>query len=269
MFSVLISVYHKEQPDYLRQSLDSIFSQTVLPDEVILVEDGPLMEALDSVIKDYCCNYPILKTVSLIKNQGLGNALDEGLKHCSYDIVARMDSDDICVNTRFEKQLKILECNSEIDVVGSWVDEFEETVSHIISTRRLLETHEEIVCYAKHRSPLNHPTVMFRKQAVIAAGGYKHFPLFEDYHLWVRMLRNGAKFYNCQESLLYFRVSPEMFKRRGGIRYALNEIKLQKEFKKMGFISTSEFYQNVIVRFISRIIPNVCRIYLYKNVLRK
>lgn len=268
MFSVLLSVYKKEQPSHLRKSLDSLFSQTLLPSEIILVKDGELTPELNAVVSDYTQRYSILKVVDLKKNQGLGKALNEGLKHCSYDLVARMDTDDIAKLNRFEKQIDIFNNHPEIDIVSSWIDEFEGDTNHILSIRKLPEFHKDIYQFAKKRSPINHPVAMFKKSAIIEAGGYKHFPLFEDYYLWVRMLMNGAKFYNIQESLLYFRLSPDMFKRRGGWIYAINEYKLQKKFKKIGFINNKEFLRNISVRFISRILSNKVRSFLYKKILR-
>lgn len=148
-FSVLLSVYKKERIDNLRQSLDSLFAQTIFPDEVILVEDGPLSDKLNNVVNEYQSNYSALKVVSLPVNQGLGKALNEGLKHCSHDLVARMDTDDIAKPERFEKQVKVFRKHPEVDVVGSWIDEFEGDISHVVSVRRLPECHEEILSFAK------------------------------------------------------------------------------------------------------------------------
>ncbi|MBV4340930.1 amylovoran biosynthesis protein AmsE, partial [Bacteroides thetaiotaomicron] len=148
-------------------------------------------------------------------------------------------------------------------------DEFEETTSNIISTRKLPEVHDDICQFAKKRNPENHPVIMFRKQAVLAAGGYQHFPLFEDYYLWIRMLQNGAKFYNIQESLLYFRFSPAMFKRRGGLKYVTTELRFQNQLRNLGFITSSEYLYNVFIRVITRMMPNTLRAILYKKALRK
>ena len=268
MFSVLLSIYYKERPDFLRQSLDSLFSQTLLPTEVVLVKDGPLTKTLDIIIEEYSKRYLQLKIVSLSVNQGLGKALNEGLKYCSYDLVARMDTDDIAKPNRFEKQLKVFNNHPDIDIVSSWIDEFEGDTNHILSIRKLPEYHKEIYKFAKKRNPINHPAVMFRKSSVLAAGGYKHFPLFEDYYLWVRMLMNGAKFYNIQESLLYFRSSSDMFKRRGGINYALMELKFEQELLRIKFIDKSIFIKNILIRFISRLIPNKLRTIIYIFLLR-
>ena len=269
MFSVLLSLYKKEHPSQLRQSLNSLFSQTLPPNEIILVKDGPLTAELDAVVSDYVARYSILKVVPLPQNQGLGKALNEGLKHCSYDLVARMDTDDIAKPDRFERQIKVFEEHPELDLVGAWIDEFEGTPQHILSVRRVPETSEEIREYCKKRCPVNHPVVMFRKSAVLAAGGYQHFPLFEDYYLWVRMLKNETKFYNIQESLLYFRASPDMFKRRGGWKYAMDELRFQNMMRKMGMIDWKRFIINVAIRFPARIIPNSLRGFLYKKIMRK
>ncbi len=267
-FSVLLSLYHKESPLFLFKSLCSIFSQTLLPDEVVLVEDGPLTPELYEVVEEFVHEHPEMKRVVLEKNKGLGEALNEGLKHCSHDLVARMDTDDITKPERFEKQVKIFQKHPEVDVVGSWIDEFEGDISHVVSVRRLPECHEDILSFAKKRNPINHPVVMFRKGAVFAAGGYQHFPLFEDYYLWVRMLMNGAKFYNIQESLLYFRSSPDMFKRRGGLKYVGTEVRFQNFLLRSHFISFPRYVQNVIIRVMTRIMPNRWRTFLYRKKLR-
>lgn len=267
-FSVLLSVYYKESYSAFCKSLDSIFTQTTCPDEVILVEDGLLGSDLNDIISEYSAKYPTLKIIPLPTNQGLGKALNEGLKHCSYDIVARMDTDDIAKPDRFEKQLAVFEKYSDIDVVGAWIDEFEDDISDVKSVRKLPELPDDIRQFAKRRNPINHPVVMFRKSAVLAAGGYQHFPLFEDYYLWIRMLMNGAKFYNIQESLLYFRFSPEMFKRRGGWRYVISELHFLQKMRQMHFISFSEFMQNLFVRFSIRLIPNSLLAIIYTKLIR-
>lgn len=269
MFSVLLSIYKKEQVIYCKQSLDSLFAQTLLPSEVILVKDGPLTPELDQIIMEYVQKYPIIKVISLARNGGLGKALNEGLKHCSYDLVARMDTDDIAKPMRFEKQVEVFQKYPDIDICSAWIDEFEGDVSHVLSCRKLPEHHEDIARYAKSRCPLNHPVVMFRKKAVLNAGGYQHFPLLEDYYLWVRMLMNGCRFYNIQESLLYFRTSPDMFKRRGGWSYAMNEVRFQLMLKRIGFTSIGQCAKNIMIRLIVRLTPNAVRQFIYRHILRK
>lgn len=267
-FSVLLSVYYKEKPNCLKESLSSIFNQRCLPTEVVLVEDGPLTCELNNVISEFLDKGLKIEIVRLAKNQGLGKALNEGLKHCSYDLVARVDTDDIAKPDRFERQIIAFRDHPELEVVGAWIDEFEGDVSNVISVRKLPENHSEIYQFAKKRNPINHPVVMFRKKAVLSVGGYQHFPFFEDYDLWVRMLLNGSRFYNIQESLLYFRFSSDMFKRRGGLRYIKMEISFQNQLKRFGFISITEFLSNILIRLITRIIPNSMRAFLYKKALR-
>lgn len=267
MFSVLLSVYYKENKSFLKEALDSIANQTLKPDEIIIVEDGPLTRDLYDILDEYEAKSECIKRVPLKQNMGLGKALNEGLRHCSHDLVARMDTDDIACPNRFEKQTKFMNDHPEIDACSSWIDEFIDSTSNIVSIKKLPETNEEIVKYAKHRCPLNHPAVMYRKSAVMAAGGYSGFP--EDYCLWVKMIMNGSKMYNLQESLLFFRYSPDMIKRRGGWKYAKDDFKSQIQFYKMGFIGAATLIYNVAVRVSVRMIPNNMRYFIYKKLLRK
>ena len=268
-FSVLCSLYYKESPMALRESLDSIFSQTLIPTEVVIVKDGPLTDELENVLVEYVGKYDIIKIVPLEKNVGLGAALNEGMKHCSYDLIARMDTDDIAKENRFEEQINIFKARPELDVVGAWIDEFEGDISNVKSIRKLPENHNEIFIHGKDRCPINHPVVMFKKNAVTSAGGYKHFYLFEDYYLWVRMLVNNSKFYNIQKSLLYFRLSPDMFQRRGGLKYARSEARFEKTMYDLGYISFFKMSYNVIARFTVRVMPNRLREWVYKNIVRR
>lgn len=266
-FSVLMSVYDKEHPDYLKTSIDSIFNQSLLPDEVVLMEDGPLNKELYSTIVNLQKQYPELKVYSIRENKGLGNALNEGLQHCSHNIIARMDTDDICKPNRFEKQISFLKDNPDIDICSSAIEEFIVNTDNVITQKNLPELHTDIVQYAKKRCPINHPTVVYKKDMVIKAGGYIGFP--EDYYLWVRMIQNGCKFYNFQESLLWFRSSPEVFKRRGGWKYAKNELKFQWLFFKIGFLTFPQFIYNSFIRMSVRVVPNRIRILIYKQIIRK
>lgn len=267
-FSVLMSLYAKERPEYLRQSLDSVFSQTLRADEVVLVEDGPLTYELDSVVKEYQDNYSELKVVALSENQGLGNALNEGLKHCCYDLIARMDTDDIAVPTRFEKQIAFLEKETDIDICSSWLQEFEGDIRNIKAVKKIPSSHEEISKYLKSRNPINHPSVVFRKKAVIEAGGYKQFPLFEDYYLWARMMVNGCKFANIPECLVNFRVSSDMYKRRSGYKYAKDSAKLQWTLHKLGLISPFAAIKASVMRGVVYLLPNKIRSFVYSKLLR-
>lgn len=265
-FSVLLSVYRKERPEWMREALESVFEQTARPAEVVLVEDGPLTPELYAVIEELRREHAELKSVRLPVNGGLGRALNEGLRHCSYNLVARMDTDDVCKPQRFERQLQVFEQMPETDICSAWIEEFEEDREHITSRRLLPERHEDIVKYAKKRCPVNHVAVMYRRDKVLALGGYQGFP--EDYLLWIRMIMNGQRFYNIQESLLWVRFSPDVVKRRGGWNYAKRDFRAQMFFYKAGFISKTELLYNVIVRSVVRLMPNRIRIIVYKHLLR-
>lgn len=268
-FSVLMSVYHKEKSIYLRQSLESIFFQTLLPSEVILVCDGPLTPVLDAVIAEFTLRYShILRVVRLPENRGLGEALNVGMTHCSFDIIARMDSDDYSLPTRFERQVGYMYRHPEIDLLNCAINEFSTNYRQVKACRRLPLAHEELLKYAKKRSPVNHPSVVFRKSAVEAAGGYRHFYLFEDYYLWVRMLMNGAHFHSLDEALLHFRMDNDTYVRRKGMRYNRSEIALQREFRRIGFISKWEFYRNILLRCTPRLFPKWLLKKVYSLILR-
>lgn len=267
-FSVLMSIYAKERPEFLYQSLESVFNQTLPPDEVVVVEDGPLTKCLDNVLDEYESRHPELRRVKLPANGGLGKALNEGLSYCSHELVVRMDTDDICFPDRFEKQIRYMSENLDIDVSSTWLEEFEDSVNNVKSIKRVPATQQEIFSYIRMRNPLNHPAVIFRKQAVEMAGGYLHFPLFEDYYLWARMFANGAKFGNIQEPLLHFRTSSDMFKRRGGLRYALNAAKFQWKLQKLGIISYASAIKSSMVRVSVYLMPNGIRKVIYSKLLR-
>lgn len=267
-FSVLISVYSKEKPLNLRQSLDSIFDQTRHADEVVLVEDGPLTPELYAVLDEFSSLHPEMKRIPLAKNSGLGHALDIGITHCSHELIARMDSDDICHKNRFEKQVRLMEENPDIDICGTWLQEFEDDISNFGVIKKVPSTHREISQYIKTRNPLNHPTVIFRKHAIVDAGGYQQFPLFEDYYLWARMMVTGSKFANIPECLVFFRVSSQLYKRRGGLRYAKDSVLFQRALYNLGLISPFSAIKSSIIRSIIYLLPNTLRTFVYKNFLR-
>jgi len=265
-FSVLMSIYRNEKVSNFREAMDSIFSQTLRPCEVILIKDGPLPNNLFNIITEYVEKESIIKIIENKKNLGLGRALQRGLLECTCDIVARMDTDDICKETRFQKQYEFLCSHLDISVVGSWIEEFEETPKEILSVRRVPEYSDEIIKFAKTRNPMNHMTVMFRKSDVLECGNYQDFYLYEDYFLWIRMLLKNKKFHNLQESLVYARTGPGMLKRRSGLRYTLTEIKVYRVFRQMGFISYKECFKVLCVRIPLRMGPLFIRKWLYNKV---
>ena len=269
-FSVLMSIYHKEKVEYFNRAMQSIWDeQIVKPSEIVLVQDGKLTDELYKAINQWSTKLgEIFKTIPLEKNVGLGDALNIGLQNCSYEIVARMDTDDISYPQRFEKQIDYFQKNPDLDIISSWISEFETDEDKIISYRKVPKTHEEIEKFAKKRNPLNHPSVMYKKQAVIDAGNYKHMVGFEDYYLWVRMLLNGSKMANILEPLVNMRAGFHILERRGGLEYIKNEIKYQNKLKKIDFIGSLQYLQNIATRLSVRIMPNNLRGILYK-IIRK
>ena len=269
-FSVLISVYDREIPSRLGESLNSIVVQSLKPDEVILVKDGPLSEGLNQVIDNFCEEHPgLLHVIQLQMNYGLGRALKVGLKSCSHDIIARMDSDDLCDYRRFEKQIGFLEQNPGVGVVGSWIAEIRDDPNFIARIRQVPSHHRNIVKNARFRNPLNHMTVVFRKKEVMRADSYNQCIFFEDYWLWMRMLQLGIKMSNISEVLVYVRSNADFYQRRGGLRYTKAELAFLYNLLRFKFISVPEFIVNLGIRVPVRLMPNSIRTIIYDYLLRK
>jgi glycosyltransferase involved in cell wall biosynthesis len=229
-----------------------------------------LSSALEEVLNfhsEQAVNIPY-KVVALKENVGLGKALNEGMQYCVYPWIARMDSDDIALSNRLEEQFKYLIKNSEIDIVGSWICEFDNNPEFCSKERRVPESHDAIVKFAKNRNPLNHMTVVFRKDAVMDVGGYIPMNGFEDYYLWMRMLLQGKQFANLPQVLLKARTGQGMISRRQGWKYAKDELVLEKAAYRMGFWSEIELVRNFFTRFLPRLLPVIIVEKLY-NILRK
>ena len=269
-FSVLMSVYYKENPEWFKIALDSVINQTLQPNEIVLVEDGKLTEELYQVIDEYKTKYPnLFNVVPLEKNSGLGEALRVGVLNCSNELIARMDTDDIARNDRFEKQIKLFKDHPDIDVVGSWISEFENKPDEIISYRQVPSEHSRIYKFGQFRCPVNHMTVMYKKSAVLEAGNYQTFKNIEDYYLWGRMLKKGATFANLPECLVNVRAGNAMFKRRANLTYFFrSEFPLHTELYKMGFISLPQYLRNVSSKFLLRVIPECAMAIVYQKFLR-
>ena len=269
-YSVLMSVYFKEKPEYLRTSIQSMLDQTIPTNDFVLVCDGILNEGLNEVINELETKNPeVFHVIRFNENHGLGYALNEGIKYCKNELVARMDSDDISRKDRCEKELKIFEQNDDLSIVGSIIGEFSTSQNHIESTRVVPQYHSEIIKFAKNRSPFNHVSVMYKKSAVEDAGGYEPFYLLEDYYLWIRMLLNGVKGYNIQESLVWVRVGNGMYGRRGGFDYIKSQNQLFRFMKDKHYINGIEYICSVVKRCIFSILPTRFRKLLYKEFLRR
>lgn len=273
-YSVLMSVYYKDHPEYVRAAIESMLQQTEPPAELVLVCDGQLGEALNRVIEDYARKIVLLR---LKKNQGLGMALKEGIKICRCELVARMDSDDISAKSSCALQLDYLEEHPEVDVLSGTLAEFEGaacTEAEVVNTnavkslKRLPEHDAELKRYMCRRNPLNHPCVMFRKSKVEAAGGYRSYHLFEDYDLWLRMAGHGATFANIQDVLLYMRIN-HMYARRGGFAYARAIMAFQREMYRNKWITLPQFFCFTILRVGVSLMPDKLRQVIYKVRLRE
>ena len=265
-----MSVYYKEKPEYLRQSMQSIYDQTVPTDDFVLVCDGPLTSELDAIIAAMQKQFDDrLHVYRLGKNGGLGNALNIGIQHCRNELVARMDSDDISRSDRCQKQLNVFSENPSYSIVSGIVEEFDDDISNVSACRMVPEHQQDIIHFAKKRNPFNHPCVMYKKSAVESSGGYKDFYLLEDYYLWIRMLQQGVKGYNIQNSLLWMRAGPDMYERRGGWKYAQSQRALFRYMAQTGLITKGQYQLQSLVRFISSSIPSKGRKFLFKQILRK
>ena len=269
-YSVLMSVYHREKPEYLKQAIESIQAQTLPTDDFVLVCDGPLNDALDGVISAKQQEMgTVLNVVRLAMNGGLGNALNEGIKHCKNELVARMDSDDIAYPDRCEKQLAAFNEHPEVSICSGIVEEFTTDPNTVDAKRVPPETNAEIVEFAKKRNPFNHPCVMYKKSTVEAVGSYQDFYLLEDYYLWLRMLMAGYQGYNIQEPLLHMRAGSDMYKRRAGWKYAKTQARLFKFMKEQDFIGEWQYIKSCVIRSGSALAPNWLRKFMFEKVLRK
>ena len=269
-YSVLMSVYKKEQPEYLRLAMQSMFDQTVQTNDFVLICDGPLTSELDKVIEDMRNKYEeILHVICFENNRGLGYALRVGVKECKNELIARMDSDDISRPDRCEKELRVLTNHPEFSIVGGLAEEFLTSPDVIDAKRVVPETYDEIVKFAKIRNPYNHVTVMFRKADVLKAGNYPDVRYTQDYYLWVNMILADMQGYNNQEPLVWVRADSNLFRRRGGKLYRDIQLNLFKYMKDEGFITRSQYIKSCILRVGSSMAPNWLRRFMFKKVLRE
>ena len=269
-FSVAISVYRNDIPAYFDRALESITDQqTVKPDEIVLVVDGPVPDEINAVIDKYSKKYN-LKVIRLETNGGLGNALKIATENCSNELIARMDSDDVSSPSRFEEQLSFFGNNPDIDVVGGDISEFIGEESNVVAIRKVPSNNSQIRKYMKKRCAMNPVSTMFKKSSLISIGGYQDWYCNEDYFLWIRMWLNDAVFANTGSVLVNVRTGTDMYARRGGRQYFQSEKKLQKFMYKHKMISFPLYFINVAKRFIvQRLMTNSMRGHFYRKYARK
>ena len=271
-YSVLMSVYSKENPIFLRESIDSMLNQTVGPNEFVLVEDGPLTDELYEVIDNYVQKYPkVFKEIRLKKNVGLGPALRIGVNRCHNEWIARADSDDISFPDRMETQLIRIMKEPRIDIIGANHIEFIDSIYNKSSFlyKTLPSSNSQIKEYAKRRNPFSHSVLTIRKSKIVEAGNYRKCEYLEDYDLWVRMIKTGAYCENINNYLSYVRVSKDLYKRRGGLKYLKKIRAFKKNLYKSGFCSSRDYIVSVTIHSIICLIPNNMRNQFYKKILRK
>lgn len=266
-----MSIYYNEKASNLDECFKSIFNQTVKPNEIILIKDGPLTSELNAVIK----KYKDIKDIDLIihefsENKGLALALQKGIELCNFEYIARMDSDDIARNDRFEIQVNNLITEPNVDIIGSHIIEFDDCIENVLSARKVPLNHFDILNYSKKRNPFNHMTVMYKKSAVINSGNYQRLngPGYEDYDLWIRMITSGYICKNINDYLVYARTGKEMYKRRGDIKRLKTALNFRRKLYKNGYINFLQYFKSYTATLLFILVPQFIRGSIYKLMLR-
>lgn len=269
-FSVLMSVYRNDKREYVEETIKSIWdNQTLKPDEIVLMVDGPVPDELDSYVRELSAK-DTFKVYWQEENQGLGKTMSNGVLKCTNELIARMDSDDIALPDRFEKQVKYLTENPDISIVGGQISEFIDTPENIVGYRKVPPSSDDCRAYYRDRDPLNHMTVMFRKSDIIASGNYQHWYLDEDTYLWGRVLKKGFKIANLQDVLVNVRSGKDMYARRGGWKYFKSDTAILKWKRENGFLGFGRYLYNCLIRFTVQVMmPNKLRGFIFKKLLRK
>lgn len=269
-YSVLMSVYEKENPNYFKASIESMLTQTLPPEQIVIVKDGKLTKELNHIVDYYEKNNENLFTiVELEENVGLGLALNEGLKACRNELVARMDTDDLSVENRCELQVNEFEKNKNLSILGSSIAEFEDSPDKIMSARVVPTKHQDIVNFSRRRNPFNHPTVMYKKSEVLKVGGYGDYRRNQDLDLFVRMLQNGCIAKNLEQPLVLFRANRENLKRRKSWTKCSSYIGMIYNFWKKGHSRLSDLIIVAISQIIVFLAPAIFLDWLSSNFLRK
>lgn len=268
-FSLLLPVYSGDKPDYLRRAFrSSVDDQTVRPDQIVIVRDGPIGAELADALGELvgACPVPV-ELIELPENRGLAAALEAGLAACAHDLVARMDADDISLPTRFERQLELI--GTGLDLVGTGMYEFVDEIGTIVGRRVPPVGPQRISSYARFHDPFNHPTVLYRRSAVRLAGGYRDMGLMEDYYLFARMIQAGARVDNLPDPLVMYRVGDGAYARRGGWAQLHAELRLQTALRRARFTSWPQAIRNVLVRGGYRLVPVGLRRFAYRRLIAR
>lgn len=267
-YSVLMSVYIKEKPEYLKRSIESVLSQTVPTDDFVIVKDGPITEELNSLLEEYASNNECIHIYGYEHNRGLGYALNYGLNKCINELVARMDSDDISLPDRCEKELNLFNKQPELDIVGTDIYEFTDDEDCITGLKKMPVSQEAIKKYARRRNPFNHPTVMYKKSSVIKHGGYQEGQRGEDIALFTKMVFEGCTCANIDEPLLKYRAVADQFDRRTSKTDSDAVIRVIKNNFKKGYIGLADYLYVAAVQTAGRVIPKSIGKAIYKKLFR-
>lgn len=262
-FSVLMAVYKNDSPAYLLKAIASVLEQTLKPNQFVIVGDGPLPDEIIALIEDFSCRCSAIKFIPLAANVGLGAALNEGLKHCEYEFVARMDADDICLPDRFAKQVAFMQAHPDVAVSSGAIEEFDDQSGESIALRKVPQGHEAIAHMARRRNPINHMATFFRKNAVVEAGGYPPLRTSQDYALWSLLLKNGHNMANLPDLLVRVRTGRGFLERRG-LSYLKGEVALLRYQKQIGFLNWFDYLINIAIRTAFRLPPAPVKRLLYR-----
>jgi glycosyltransferase involved in cell wall biosynthesis len=264
----LMSTYIKDNQEFLIQAIESILSQTRLPDEFLIVKDGRLDEKKEDILSKYEKEHDFIHVIGYEENKGLGYALAYGVSHATGEVIARMDSDDISDENRLRIEEEYLLAHPEIRLLGSNTNEFMDNINNTISQRNMPENNDDIIAYSKKRNPFIHPSICFYKEDALKVGNYESWYLCEDYDLWAKLLKSGVKAYNIQQNLVHMRISNDFYKRRGGVKYCHNILKFKRHLRKTKYITHLQYIKTATPSLVSSLMPNFAREFLYKKLLR-
>lgn len=266
-FSVVIAVYINDKADEFKQAIDSLLSQSFPPSEIVVVVDGKVSINIQLLLEEFK-KIDVFKIIELPSNEGLSNALNVGIQNSNYDIIARMDSDDICIHNRFEKQIMHL-INANLDIVGGQILEFKKYTEEILYRREVPTEHLDIIRFMKYRSPFSHPSIVFKKSVFDTINGYSvsfKGSAFQDYDFFVRAHMKGFKFGNVKDDVLYYRLGSDlrsMTRRRWGLEYGKLELKVYWNFYRYKFYSLKDLFLNVFLKVPLRLMPFPLFNYIY------
>lgn len=265
-----MSVYSKENHEYLDMAIKSILiDQSIIPDDFVMVADGPLTNEIEGVISKYLSDFSNFNLFRLNENQGLGKALNYGLQQCKNEIVFRADSDDVCTYNRFRHQLDYLSKNPDVDILGGTIEEFIEYPDSPINRKVMPLKHKDVVKLSKFRNPLNHMTVVFKKSKIQSIGSYLDLPYLEDYYLWIRAIQNGLILNNVTETMVLARIGNGMIIRRSNRKYVKSWKVLNKYMKTYHMINAITYSRNIIAIVVFIYTPKWFKKFLYEKILRK